>query len=554
MAGVEERGAEPPTVALENARTNGGPPPHPWPAAAAAVARVRAARGEGPPGLAPEPPTEPAERPRLRTPRLPAGPPTATFQVLLLVAAAALSGFTILRRYNPHDEGLMLAWAQRIASGQWPYRDFWSNYAPGQAVVLAGLVKLLGPSLLWWRLLRVAVDALTALAAYRLVRRDAGEGWGIAAFVAVAAAMAFPTGPGPNPTALLIAFGALLAARRRPTQGGVLAGIAFAFRPELGVAAALGAALEARSVKPLAPAAIVGAALLAPFAWVARGAMASQILGFAKIQGLQRLPLVPAVPADPNKALELLFPLLLVIAVALWAAWAAWRRPDLRGLATAPLIAVGLPYLLARADEFHAIPLSAALAVALAVSAAREPAIAARAALGLALAVIAAHGIDRRLGQALHPPRLRPLPSAIADGVKTTPKDARDLRRLVRSVRRRARPGQAVLVAPPRFDRVRVGDPMLNVILRRPNPTRYDVMQPGVVTTAKVQREMARELIRSRAPVVIRWLARAAGRREPNGSARSSGVHVLDRTIRARYRRLVRYGDYLILVRRRSNG
>ena len=95
---------------------------------------------------------------------------------------------------------------------------------------------------------------------------------------------------------------------------------------------------------------------------------------------------------------------------------------------------------------------------------------------------------------------------------------------------------------------------MLNVILRRPNPTRYDVMQPGVVTTEKVQREMARELIRSRAPVVIRWLARAASRREPNGSARSSGVHVLDRTIRARYRRLVRYGDYLILVRRRSSG
>jgi hypothetical protein len=93
---------------------------------------------------------------------------------------------------------------------------------------------------------------------------------------------------------------------------------------------------------------------------------------------------------------------------------------------------------------------------------------------------------------------------------------------------------------------------MLNVLLRRPNPTRYDVMQPGVVTTAKVQREMARDLIRSRTRVVVRWLAPAAARREPNGSGRSSGVHILDRTIRARYRRLVRYGDYLILVRRRA--
>ena len=95
----------------------------------------------------------------------------------------------------------------------------------------------------------------------------------------------------------------------------------------------------------------------------------------------------------------------------------------------------------------------------------------------------------------------------------------------------------AVLVAPPRFDRVRVGDPLLGVLLRRPNPTRYDVMQPGVVTTAAVQREMARDLDRRRTPVVIRWVAPVAHATEPNGSARSSGVRILDRAIAARYRR-----------------
>ena len=49
----------------------------------------------------------------------------------LLLAAAALSAFTITRGYQPHDEGLMLAWAHRIAAGEWPYRDFWINYGPG---------------------------------------------------------------------------------------------------------------------------------------------------------------------------------------------------------------------------------------------------------------------------------------------------------------------------------------------------------------------------------------------------------------------------------------
>jgi hypothetical protein len=142
------------------------------------------------------------------------------------------------------------------------------------------------------------------------------------------------------------------------------------------------------------------------------------------------------------------------------------------------------------------------------------------------------------------------VPGVVAAGVKTSPRDARALRRVIRAVRRRTPRGEPVLVAPPRFDRVRVGDPMLNVLLRRPNPTRYDVMQPGVVTTARVQREMARDLVRSRAPVVVRWVARTARAGEPNGSARSSGVRLLDRTIAARYRRVARYGDYVILARR----
>jgi hypothetical protein len=512
---------------------------------------------EEPPTEPAEPPTEdaeppaPARRPAPAPRSLP--PPTATFQALLLAAAAALSAFTILRGYGPHDEGLMLAWAQRIADGQWPYRDFWSNYAPGQAVVLGGLTKLLGPSLLYWRILRVAIDALTALAAYRLVRRDAGEAWALAAWLAVAGAMAFPVGPGPTPPALLLAFAALLAARRSPGRGGALAGVAFVFRPEIGAAAALGVLLETRRPKALVPFALVAAALLAPFAIVAGGAMGDQVLGFAGVQGLQRLPLVPAldVGADANKLLERLFPLLLVLGAAGFAAWALWRRPPARGWALAPLVAVGVAYLLARSDEFHLLPLSAALAVALALAAAREPAPAAKVALGVALAVVALHGLDRRAGQILHPPRLAAVPGTVADGVRTWAADARALRRVMRTVGRRAGPGRPVLVAPPRFDRVRVGDPLLNVLLHRPSPTRYDVMQAGVVTTAKVQREMARDLVRSRAPVVVRWVAPIAREREPNGSARSSGVRLLDRAIARRYRRIARYGDYVILVRRR---
>ena len=64
--------------------------------------------------------------------------------VALFAAAAALSAFTILREIGPHDEGLMLQAAARMAGGQWPYRDFWWNYGPGQPLVLGALWKALG--------------------------------------------------------------------------------------------------------------------------------------------------------------------------------------------------------------------------------------------------------------------------------------------------------------------------------------------------------------------------------------------------------------------------
>ncbi len=466
----------------------------------------------------------------------------------LLVAAAALSAFTIRRGYQPHDEGLMLAWAGRVTVGQWPYRDFWMNYGPGQPLVLAGLVKAFGPSLMWWRVLRVVLDAIVALEAFVLVRREAGSRWALAAWVAVAAAMAWPSGPGPNPAVLALAFGGLLLAPGASLAAGLLAGAAVWFRFDLGLAAVLAVVLATRSPRALLGAVVAAAVGLAPFAFVAGSDMLDQTVGFAlHDQGLQRLPFPWRFDGgvDPNKLLEFYLPVILVAGAVAWAVWALWRRRD---AAWVPLIASGVAYLLARTDEFHLVPLSVVLAVALALAAASEPRLVPRLALAALLALIAVHGLERRAGQALHPPALAAIRSAAADGVRTDPADARSLAGLLPYVRDYVAPGRRVLVAPPRYDRVRVGDPLLNVLLDRRNPTRYDVVQPGVVTTAAAQREMVHDLRRTRA--VIRWNAPAATQLEPNGSARSSGVHLLDDAIARDFRPARRFGDYQVLLPR----
>lgn len=42
------------------------------------------------------------------------------------------------------DEGAALTGAWRLGSGEWPYRDFWTAYPPGQYAVLGLLFELFG--------------------------------------------------------------------------------------------------------------------------------------------------------------------------------------------------------------------------------------------------------------------------------------------------------------------------------------------------------------------------------------------------------------------------
>jgi hypothetical protein len=450
----------------------------------------------------------------------------ASRQPLLIAAAALLSASTIWWGIAPHDEGLMLQAARRIGDGQWPYRDFWWNYGPGQPLLLAPF----GGSLVAWRVIRVAIDAVVALLAYRLaVRYGTTERAALLAWLAVAGAMAWPSGPGPNPTALVLAFGALLLMPRRPAVAGALAGLAAVFRPEIGAAAAIGLLLgrddsgpsAARPGRRTAALAAAGVATLGwlPFFVVAPGDLLDQTVGFLGIQDLQRLPFPLDPPElDPNKLLEFYAPLVLVAGAAV----AAVVRPP---LALVPLALAGLAYLLGRTDEFHLVPLAAVLPVVL-VTATRLRVVA------LAIvALIALHGLDRVATRIVNPP-----PLAKNDGVWAEEREARETERVLDFARDRS-----LFVAPPRFDQVTVGNPLLYVLADEPNPTRYDVMQPGVVTTEDVQREIVDDLEAERPDLLIRWRdPRTAP--EDNGSGRSSGVTIVDQYLRSEYRLRARFG------------
>ncbi len=488
-------------------------------------------------------------------------PPRWLADAALFAGALLIAGFAARRGINPHDEGLMLAAADRIARGELPWQDFWWVYGPAEPLGLAGLQEVVGRSLLGWRVVHVLVAAGAALLAYRLVRRETPVPLALAAWLTMAAALSFPLIPNPVAPALLLALGAIAAAPRRPVVAGVLAGAAVAFRLDVGAAAVLAAAIaawpERAHLRALAAAAATALVTVAPFALAAGlGTFLDQTVGFAlEEQSRQRLPLPTdgGGTGDLNKAFEHLFPTLALAALALWAASAAWRRKLSRlELAALPLVLAGTLYLLARADEFHVVLLQATLPLLAApalAGALRDRATGAAVLAGLALALPLVYGIDRKGVQLIRPPDLAAIDVDVADGVRAEPAEARALERLVPYVRERTGPGDPVFVANPRHDLVRVGNPLVSVLVGRENPTRYPIMQPGVVTEAGVQREIVRDLERTRTPLVVRWLSPVADEREPNEAGEPSGVHVLDRYLARTYRPSARFGDYQVLER-----
>lgn len=508
----------------------------------------------------------------------------ATVAALLFAAAALLSGITMLDGIQPNDEGLMLQAASRIADGQVPYSDFWWFYPPGQPYLLAGLWELFGSSLLPWRILRVGCDAGVAVLVWSLARRGgASPRVALAAWLCAALAMAYPTGPHPFPLTLVMALGSLLLLERRPALAGALAGMAAVWRIEFAAYLCLGALL-AYALRPgerLRPALRFGGAALLVAVVLYLPVVAAAGLGdsfdllvrypLEDFSDYQSLPFpfdydgplntgsIGGFLSDSAESL-LLFYLPLVLVVGLLASLVAlglrFERERWWQLAAA-VFAVGMAhYLLTRPDAFHTAPLAVMVAVlaSWALADAREARAARPLALGaIGLAVFAVaytvvEGLDRRwleLRADYVPLHLPP-----ADGVRVHPERRDPLERAVHAVQARVPPGQPIYVATRRSDLVTSGDPLFYVLADRPNPTRYDIQAPGVITSAPVQREIVRDLERARPRAVVRFTSPVTAVREPNRAGESTGVTILDAYLARAYRRAARFGPYLILERR----
>jgi hypothetical protein len=497
----------------------------------------------------------------------------------LFAGAALLSAVTVLDGIQPNDEGLMLQAAARIASGEVPYRDFWWFYPPGQPLLLGGLWHVLGPSLLEWRVLRVLCDATVAVLAWRLaLRGGAAPRAALAAWLAAALAMAYPSGPHPYPLTLVFCLAALLTFEQRPLLAGVLAGAAAFWRLEFAAYLVLGiliacavARAPQRAARFAGAAALTGVVLYTPIVALAGVGRSWDLLvnyPLTDFSAYQSLPFplsydgplntgsIGGFLSDSAENLLLFYlPLALVIGLAVGlvalartsSREAAWR------LAVA-VFAIGMAhYLITRPDVFHTAPLAvmASVLVAWALGSPAVASVAGRALAAVAVAVLVyaiVEGADRRWLE------LRrdyvPLALAPADGVRVSKGERDDLERAVAALQARVPRGSPTYVATRRADRVTSGYPLFYVLADRANVSRYDIEAPGVVTSLGVQREIVEDLERARPAAVVRDTSPITAAPEPNKSGRSSGVRLLDDYLERAYAPAGRYGRFVVLARR----
>jgi len=94
-----------------------------------------------------------------------------------------------------YDEGLILTGAFRVLNGEFPSRDFYTNYGPGQFFVLAGLFKVFGSNLLVARVYDGVVCASVVLWVFLIVWRDHPTWLGISCALAASGLLLEYRGP-----------------------------------------------------------------------------------------------------------------------------------------------------------------------------------------------------------------------------------------------------------------------------------------------------------------------------------------------------------------------
>jgi hypothetical protein len=120
---------------------------------------------------------------------------------------------------------------------------------------------------------------------------------------------------------------------------------------------------------------------------------------------------------------------------------------------------------------------------------------------------------------------------------------------VIRYIQQRTADNEAIFVGDDRHDKTVADNILFYFLFKRAPVTKWYHFDPGVQTTMEIQSAMVHEL-QTRRPRYVVLSSEWDNFEEPNESARSSGVTVLDEYIRTNYHAVAAFGPISILQRR----
>jgi hypothetical protein len=516
------------------------------------------------------------------------------------------------RKPNIYDEGLVVTAAMRVSVGQIPHRDFYANYGPAQFYILAGLFKVFGESLLVERLFDLFIKALLVTLVYAILASRCRKSVAACASVVTIVWLLAVTdlvGTPVIPVSLLNLVGSVIIlpiflrrpSTRRMFAAGAVAGLAGLFRYDTGVA------LFGVQVCTLALATYFGDATsrLRNFA----SALWPLLLGFAAVTLPAALCFLSVAPIQPFvhdmivypsryyrrsrnlpfpgihrktlENLEIYLPIVLAgvsLYLALTPRSAAQSKNSLRlrdltenqkwrgFLVTFGLLA-GIMYLkgLVRVSLAHMylsiVPSLLLIAVLYEHRSAfgRLGRISIISLAWLSLVAATWEALDE--GKALYhqmavpfsasryPPEVQmwcKTANPLTMGFCFLPEDNRI--RTIEFIDSHSRPDQQLYVGTTRHDRIYENDNIIYFAARRLPATHWSHFDPGLQNSYVIQEQMVHDL-EINAPPYIVLDSEFDHRREPNDSAKSTGVTLLDEYIHKTYQQTQSFGDLSIWQR-----
>ncbi len=154
---------------------------------------------------------------------------------------------------------------------------------------------------------------------------------------------------------------------------------------------------------------------------------------------------------------------------------------------------------------------------------------------------LSATGAVPKLGSCRMPPRLERLAC-----FRVTPAEIET----IQFVQQRTAHGEPVFVGLVRHDKLILNDVLLYFLLNRRSVTEWHQFDPGLTTSEPIQQEMVRELRHAKPRLIVLQVNWDVW--EPNESAISSGVTVLDDYIRGEFEPVAKFGETTVLAARSS--